>query len=473
MVRGRFWIDIDWDEKEAQGTAFSATAGTAGLYLGSSRSIWDIHWTWIDLLAFLGENWIALLTESVPSSFPQAQSPHLLRREAEREWGELKRVKAITEDQYLSQEAELFCFEERHDLSRAIQGKFVPDLFIVREGPEFLVSSSAGETAYLPYDEVVSSLEEIGNRIAARLEGLADPVAVARCGEWRQRWPEINLDLVSLSTGASQSYLKEISDDADPVKFWGENNKVFRDNMPMALARMGNGAQLSARSVRTVLTLVNSSHAPKSNRLKEISRDASSFLGKAKEQEPADEGRALASWYRTEILRVGPRGKVDPCAPIRDLAVEIHEIRLQEEDVDAISCWRPEMQPVVVLNNNSSRNRKVSGQRAALAHELCHLIADCDGAIPFAEVMKGNGPGRLEKRARGFAAEFLAPRRAIAEEFRDSENIPAFVDRMAAWFDVSSEIIAWQIWRSGLVGDLLPEDLASLKRFVSHPTNMG
>lgn len=476
----RFDIRIEWDTPEPEGTAFSATAGKAAVSLGDA-CIWGkkirskvegIHWTWVDLLAFLSENWVALTTEETPPAFPAVKSPHLLRREAERKWDQLRRLDQLDEERFLDEEEQLFYFEERHDLSRAVPGKAVPNLFIVRSGTGFVVSSGSGPTEHHEFSEIVDHLEQVGEAIAARLEGLSDPIAAARCDEWRRRWPELDMSLVSLSTGASESYLLEISEGKEAVEFWGEGRKNFQDNVFMALARMGARAQLSTRSVKAVLPIASANRPQVSDHLAELNFKALNFIqSECLNAPPAEQGRALAHWFRSERSKT-KRKKVDPEKFITEIGAEIKEVVLPESDVDALSCWRPGQQPVVLINISSTRNQRISGKRAALAHELCHIIIDYNKKVPFVEVIKGNYSDQIEQRARGFAAELLMPRQELKRQYDTEESIANFVDRMSGSFDVSPEIVAWQIRRSDLFSLLSKQEVASLKRYVSNAQDM-
>ncbi|MDK9723064.1 MAG: ImmA/IrrE family metallo-endopeptidase [Rhodospirillales bacterium] len=485
MSDRRFKIDFNWDEDRPQGTAFEATSGKAVLRLGSSV-IWGkpsndscngIHWTWVDLLAFLAENWVALLNEPVPSAFSADfdRAPHLLRRKIEQRWALELRAGVLSEAQHLKKEEELFYFEERHDLSRGIPGKTVPDLFVLREsnGSGFIVSSSVGPTESLTADEVIVCLENAGNEICSRLEHLNDPVAVTRCAEWRARWPALDLSWVCLSTGASADYLSEIADDSDPAQFWGEGNSAFTDSLVMALARMGVGARLSPYSVKEILRLANSNRTPLGKKLDVLRNEVASWQqANFQEPEPADQGRLLAGWFRKRQNLTNAKQVVDPRRLIEALEVKIIESNLSEAGVDAISCWRPSEQPTVILNMNSVRNRRVSGVRAALAHELCHLIVDNDRKVPFAEVVRGDSHEGIEKRARGFAAELLMPRAEIVRSFEKSKPMALFLDELSRCFDVSHEIIVWQIRRSELFEGLSEENIETLRRFVTNPQDL-
>ena len=127
--------------------------------------------------------------------------------------------------------------------------------------------------------------------------------------------------------------------------------------------------------------------------------------------------------------------------------------------MDAVAAWGDRHGPIILLNiAKSSKASHDYGRRSSLAHEICHLLLDRVGALPAAEVLGGNTPEHPEKRARAFAAEFLLPRQSAAIAVQHSSNLDAAVEGLQNRFQVSRELIAWQIHNSGIYGSLGKND---------------
>ena len=98
------------------------------------------------------------------------------------------------------------------------------------------------------------------------------------------------------------------------------------------------------------------------------------------------------------------------------------------------------------------------GETTTLAHEICHLLLDRDGALPVAEVLNGNSPERLEKRARAFAAELLLPRNVAAKEVRMAASVNVAVTTLSSVYEVSTELACWQIINSDAYATLTDDE---------------
>lgn len=100
------------------------------------------------------------------------------------------------------------------------------------------------------------------------------------------------------------------------------------------------------------------------------------------------------------------------------LAVHVAHVRFENEQIDAASLFEDGAVPVVLVNATGRGVRSVGGRRAAIAHELCHLLHD--GGQPnvpdYAVSVAYNADGYsdlVEQRARAFAPAFLAPPSAV------------------------------------------------------------
>jgi Zn-dependent peptidase ImmA (M78 family) len=96
------------------------------------------------------------------------------------------------------------------------------------------------------------------------------------------------------------------------------------------------------------------------------------------------------------------------------------------------------------------------------------LLADRASTLPLAEVLNGSAPRAAEARANAFSAEFLIPREFAADVMSKfgSDQADYVAKRLADRFNVSKEIVAWQV-RNTI--SLEPETQARLRALVSRP----
>ena len=106
-----------------------------------------------------------------------------------------------------------------------------------------------------------------------------------------------------------------------------------------------------------------------------------------------------------------------------------------------------------LLINNQGSNRNVWVQRATMAHELGHLLWDPKDKLTTLRVddddilVKASEDigDYVEQRANAFAAEFLAPKEAVAETYRNSSADSA-VRQVMEIFGVSFSIARYQLF---------------------------
>lgn len=482
MMPAALDLHVVWDQDPPTGTAFAATAGTARLLVNGSDAWasrakgWSkgVHWTWVDLLGHLAQHWPFIVSEQ-PSDWIESLidgDPRLLRHNAEAFWKERRDQNLLNDEEYLTQEESIFYFEDRHDLSRAVQGAHFPSLYIIRRGSGFSVSGERlAKPYFFPADDVIEALERIGDGICRRLEGLPCPVAAERRREWQERWGPFDLARASLLTGMTPAEMTEAAGTEDVRDYWNDGSDSLRESAVMALARAGKHARLSPESFRLVMSIARERrNNPRSGLLRDLATKAHAIVARCPHAEPAEQGRTIASELRADLMAWTPKRKlIDPEVVLENLGVTFRKTPLIERTVDAISCWRSEEAPVVIVNTASQRNQRDTGLRAAYAHELCHAIVDHNARVPFAEVMTSSDREPIEKRARGFAAELLMPRDKIAAAFKKYEETSRVVDELSRIYRVSHEIVAWQIRRSNLYKSLSPSDKKVLTRFVSNP----
>lgn len=456
-------FSLIWDE-ESQATAADATRGTLTAYIGDSLVWGESHtngdsgiiWTWIELLEYLSRNWLRLEYEETDPLGSNAAPQHL-RFEAEKRWEE------TPHDILDKEENALWQFEEAHNLSKALQGIWPKDLWLLREGNVFEVATFDARIIQ-PADEILSILEQLGNEIVKRLEQVSDERSTKALSQWRNRKKAEATNLLILTTSLSKDVLQEIAQNSIGESW--ELSKDFQVNELMVATRMA-GPILPPTDLRSLLGHIRKL-VPKEIRHFGAWSQEIGFTeggGLFDRKNISNQGYALARKFR-DILK-NSEGPINPGDLLRASGILLKEISLSSPKLDAISCWGPKHGAAIFLNRNGKHNATESGKRASLAHEICHLLFDRETSLPFVEVLGGRVPRYLEMRANSFAAEFLIPRDIAGNAFLESKNLQTTLNYLCKKFHASKEIVAWQTYNSGLSHNR--QTLQFLQQFVSRP----
>ncbi|WP_421620823.1 ImmA/IrrE family metallo-endopeptidase [Alkalilimnicola ehrlichii] len=415
---------------EGEGRVF---LGGQGVWFGEGPDGEEapFSWTWVDLLAFLGRWWPWLILEEDYPLPVQPLYPAFFLQEAEKRWHDLP------ERQVEEEEEAAHRFVARHDLAEAFKGLFLPSLMLLRQGERCMVSAAAlRQTRIRPWQEVRATLESLGDCLARQVQDSENPRAQQALEWWRERdarAAERELDIV---TGLSAPARERIEQAGLAAEQWAYPEV-------RAVARMSRGAVLEEQRKALLLRVaaVPACSTPELDRIAAAIREEFSERG-----EPYEQGYWAAARLRRE-LGISAAQPLDPEDWLRRWGVAIETIALPGCPVDAVTAWGEHHGPVVILNcAEGSRAAHTHGKRATLAHEIAHLILDRhEGALPAGEVLGGRVPEYPEKRARAFAAEFLLPREAVAEEVRRHPSLPEAAHALQERHRVSAELLAWQI----------------------------
>jgi len=405
-----------------------------------------IRWSWIDLLEYLAIAWPYLEEEETyPIDFatPFEAPKHLgeLRGRARLRWRNLPGEQAEVEEERLDD------FLLVHDLSEAVKGACPPNLLLLRHGHQMRAANREKEWT-LSYADSMTTLETLSERIAERLCDLDDARSKLALERWQARDQLQTLSRLEAATGLDQETLEQV---------WpGPINDANVPYPLKAAARMA-GPQLPEDALRTLLAELAQVPAGAALGLAHPRSLAAEVMTADEADEPYVQGYRLAGHLR-ERLNLGD-DRVDPEELLRSWQVTISDIHLPTEALDAIAVLSEGHQPTIFINTRGLRSRFPTGRRVSLAHELCHLLVDTEGALPAVEVLGGRVPPDVEKRANAFAAELLLPRAraremtrghlecAATEEARRSAITDALND-LAQRFDVSHETAAWQVSNS-------------------------
>lgn len=441
-------------------------AQPAGLVWGKARLwitdtlVWcgddntPLEWTWVDVLEWLGESWPWLLCEQALPFNIKSQSLATLMRDLERRWENMS--EELVEDE----EEEALRFLARHDMSHALKGIFLPAVLLLRQGSIVNIQVPSQQLDFcLPLEDVAEDLESIGNTLF-ELASNEHPRAKAAMERWQQRSNMLNHYAMPLLSGAPlRSHDKQLS----AVDWEYDPAKPLQESELLAAARMTQG-NLSDGQQQQLLSAIR-------NTPKQATPTLDALCGELEQEfkeasKPHDQGYCAANWLRKKMDFCLTK-PVDPRSLLDDWNVRLCDIFIENSRLDAIACWGRLHGPAIFLNRaKSSTAGHIYGERSSLAHEICHLLLDRKGALPVVEVLNGNTPERLEKRARAFAAELLLPRETAAKKVTESATLDEAIDCLRMQFQVSEELICWQIINSSVHSHLSDKELQQLQRVV-------
>lgn len=424
-----------------------------------------LEWTWIDLLEFLGQNWLELRFEESYPFHLTPDDPTYLRAEAAKRWKRLSKERRLEEDEAL------YRFEGRHDMARAMRGIHLPSIFLMREGQLMWVCSEERKLR-LPCKEVLDTLDKLGTHISEHIRNSSDPRARLAVETWDQRRHPVSLErMIELRSSLNQQIRQHIQGTTPPHTFW-EIREPEEDNELLAAARM-SGGQLGPTDQRTLLQTVRQLPRQQTQQLDELAQEAlrelSASAGLGVAMEPFQEGYALARWLRKGLGRLEER--VEPEQLLMQWNVQLVDISLAAPQLDAVACWGPRHGPAVLVNAKAARASTPHGRRSSLAHELCHLLVDRQVSLPLAEVLGGHSPSLPEQRANAFAAEFLLPQSIAWRAIQQQTNIQTAVERLCNDYGVGKQIVGWQIQNGGAWNRLDPVQRAYVESLTPPSTD--
>ena len=455
-------FSVRWDDSKPARLPADRTRGAVSLSVGGRR-IWPrqgvdseaIMWTWSGLLENLSTFWPWIRFEESP---PLGLDGPLMELEA------AARARWHNADVDVdAEEVELRSFLDAHDLARCPGGIQPPSVRLLREGLKMRVAHADAEHL-LSHAAVMDALTEFGDAISDRLAGSDEPSCLAVRAAWLGRDDIVPLDALRIATGMD-------SDDYDAAEFtaFGEISELssVATSPLVAVARM-SAAACSSDALAAVIAAVSQCRAGSVARLDLLAAASWSHLDPAAPGErPSAQGYRAARAVRL-ALGLRPAERIDVAQVLADRDVVIEDVELPEPRLDAVACWSDMHGPAVLINISSPAMASAAARRAALAHELCHLLIDRSGALPVAEVLGGRVSRAVEQRAKAFAAELLIPQAEVAQRFLGVEDAAAAryqLKSLASRFGASFEVIAWQA-RNALRDTLHPKARCLLRQFV-------
>ena len=418
-----------------------------------------VDWTWVDLLAYLAKNWSYLLYEETYPLDLHPETPLELRQLAEDRW----RDASLDEDQIFDEDDEVCAFERRHNISSGLNGVYFPSVYIVREGKLawVCVRDDHGSDTILKhrfkFEVIKEELLRIGNQIAYHLANSMHPRSVRALKAWETAMESSSKNLISIRSGLNSADLKAIeqlaANDADFWELAGAD-----DSEILAAARLSPGS-MGIADRKSILELVKAVPFRSTPALDRLSDECLAAMRPYKGERPYLGGYEAAHWLRAK-LGIQESESFDPKYWLESWGVSLEYIKTHK-DLEALAFWGHKHGPAILINENGVINSKSSGRRTTLAHEICHLLLDRKGSLPFADAIGGSTPEWVEKRARAFAAELLLPRDLIDSVMRGYlftaeqvghvdavDAVEAVISLTASNFDLSANLIVNQLYNS-------------------------
>jgi len=432
-----------WQDVEPRGSGVDRTRGLLTVMLeglpiwggGRVESDSAIEWTWIELLEGLAESWPFLRWQEVYPEHLRPRHPG----EVETRLAELRETKPAALREAI--EEETYDWLERHDMSRWLHGLSARPLRVLRQG-RLAVVVGGSRIAWLPMDDVLAVLADVGDAIQRRLDGAEDARSVAAVAAWRSRDLRRPVELASIYAGLPEAEIERLP-------FSVSADVGFEPDEILAAARMAPRS-LGRRGLRTVVRRIRKLRRTANPELDALSSRACRVRDEMRQEIPYEQGYRLAEELRPYLPGGSRCDRLDIHRVMRALGVAVETIRLpaDAESVDAVAVWGPRHGPAVLLNERGLHARSAVGSRATLAHELCHLLVDRDGALPLADVLGGRAAVLVERRANAFAAELLLPKLAVTDRPGAGPLIIDDCRRLFRRYHVSRQLGAWQILNS-------------------------
>ena len=191
------------------------------------------EWTWFELAEFLAKSWRWLLWKNgLPFELPGGSITQVYA-DLSRRWDLLSM--AVREEE--EEEEELYSFEERHDLARALMGAVAPSVWLIREGNMCWVSTPDA-AVLVPFGVVEEALQGFAHAVISRLADVDERASAVRTA-WEARTRTTTGEFISIATGLKRGVVSQLQGDHDPASFWELDADDFKVTELLAAARFG------------------------------------------------------------------------------------------------------------------------------------------------------------------------------------------------------------------------------------------
>jgi Zn-dependent peptidase ImmA (M78 family) len=338
-----------------------------------------------------------------------------------------------------------------HDLSQMSSAGALPSVVLATEGAYgwILREDDAGRYGI---EDLLGPLESLALALVEGLERFDDQAARGAINAWSSRWSLTNREAAEIVTGLSSEevrFIEEASEEfrRELAQFDGPSPADPSKSELLAAARLSAG--LAPEHIAEIVSLIGPIPGSATDDLDRLSKVAPTQI--AGHVFAFDQGLEAARWLR-KTLDIPLDDPVDPEQILIEYGVLVKHVKLRSaRSVDAIAAWGSRRGPCILINTFGVHAQGSAGRRTTAAHEFCHLLLDRVGALPIAEVLRGQESTVVEARARAFAAEFLLPQQVAGDAYQQSPDKPKrVVKRLSDRYGVSAELVAWNIKNSGV-----------------------
>ncbi len=460
---GGLQFELAWPEKSSRPHPFGSTFGRLRLVIGG-EPVWygepsseGTEGLWIELVEFLGRYWRFILWEEGYPFFLSPSRPSEFRDELEERWSE----HGFKREQVDEEEEQAFRFCCIHNLAECSPGTIRPDVWMIRDGRTFIVEAALEPNPVMVHvdaDDFVKTLTQLAETVLSRSSALVNERTQSALQRWSRR-DEINLtEQVALNLRWKTDRVSEFCGPDEVASLFSDPlGSGVGTNLYLSLAYRCKGLVPDA-PLKQLLAAVRAMPDGDISTFQSLSQAIQSELEQQFEYAaPYVQGRRAAVAFRAK-LGASP-GKIDPERVLIGYGVQVTPINLETLWIDGAAIWKHGRSAAVFWNQTEKLTQNAGAQRATIAHELCHLLLDREGALSLAAVVNGVTDRRREQRANAFAAEFLCPLSeagALWDVLKNSASAASafspsvVVKRLVSDFQVSRQLATLQLANSGI-----------------------
>ena len=417
-------------------------------FSGTENAPQAVEWTWVDLLEHLASVWGALMAEQTyPFAWlKDATHPEQCWAVAERRWAGQGEATANLE------EPVLLAFERRHNLAAAWKGIGLPALTWLRVGKTVWLYPESGEPIRASFDECRKALLALGNQLESACQYSSNPRVAAAVNAWRNKGEVLEKNFLELVTGFTSEQLKQLQKGQSAEEYWDIPAHVdwdageVPDRELLAAARMTSGI-LDVSVFNQVAKQIRKLKKSTSFELEKWTSQTLEYVARRQASFSFESGYHAAEFIKDKLPAARMK-YVDIQALLQKLNITLVEMDMVSDKLDAIAVWGGRG-PCIILNTSRAYADDQNRTRMTLAHELCHLLLDRQGGLPFCEVLGGKTDGFIEQRAYAFAAELLLPRALVAQELKELKlwrgTHREFIQALSQKYAVSKTVVCAQL----------------------------
>ena len=339
----------------------------------------------------------------------------------------------------LSKSEDVQSFENAHNIGKWLNRS--ESLYLMRQGNFIEITFSRKVFAF--------SMQYISELLTSFGNYLSDNFSDTDSSLWNNRENISKEDLLFFISGDVKSTTELFENLGSQITLTFKG--LIQDHPYLAIARMSRSANLSVSDnrilVSTIQELSQNNHRSQktivppewTNHIPPSVMDSS--------LEPFQQAYELATYVRKNTKEhESISGKISVYPILYNLGYEVYDRNLPDK-IHALSVWANNFGQFVVLNTstNALAPNKNYLHRAAMAHEICHILIDKTRSRPLVDLFLSNTNDPIEKRAKAFAAEFLLPRQLALQFIEKREDKSETVDLLAWRHEVSLSIAANQL----------------------------